>query len=414
MKSLAMELFPRSAATALIGACSLWASTLGASGQAVSVDIYVDRKANDEFLAAQRDEGAGSGFVYERPQASGQEIVIRPAAGDLMSIWKGEGTISPEPTGDPETVWPLVETAQFAPVLLVVEVTNKGSQSTQLDGAYIEVEESYTDRQPFLMIPPPADDCQGGVPESTSYAFNSSFQLENIGWGKIENAQISYSFGDKKQSKGDVYKTTLKSFNRDTSVSLLEGFKASSLEVNRLKSQKFPCELPGTSDDKNDTSYDTTGCLNKLSQSGIFGNLADSVFVGESEDLGAVSTRASGRIQFSWTDIKGISRSSSSPFWVDMPLLRFNFEGPECGAGGPVERKYKTVKLSLDKKNYRIPLPYSGKLAPQQNRRFALNLVADKSSQHFFRVVLQFADGTSAASREINLLYFLPRVNDSN
>jgi hypothetical protein len=61
-----------------------------------------------------------------------------------------------------------------------------------------------------------------------------------------------------------------------------------------------------------------------------------------------------------------------------------------------------------------MPLPYKGNLAPQQNKRFALSLIADKSSGHKFKVVLELADGTQVASPDIDLIYFLPRMNLTN
>jgi hypothetical protein len=151
--------------------------------------------------------------------------------------------------------------------------------------------------------------------------------------------------------------------------------------------------------------------MQDLAQAGLFGRLADKIFL----DQRFVLTRVSGKIDYAWTDSYGRSHRRSSPFSVDIPLLEFKTGiGGECGAGGPVERGYKTVKLSLDRKNYRIPLPFSGSLGPKQNRRLSLALVADKSSQHFFKVVLQLADGSTVSSPKVDLLYFMPRFAYTN
>ncbi len=98
---------------------------------------------------------------------------------------------------------------------------------------------------------------------------------------------------------------------------------------------------------------------------------------------------------------------------IDFLLLNVGF-GPECGGAGPTERDFATFALPLDKTNVRIPLKLADKLAPRQEKRYGINLVAEKSSHHRFRFVFELADGTTVASPTADLEYFKPQTNWTN
>jgi hypothetical protein len=115
-----------------------------------------------------------------------------------------------------------------------------------------------------------------------------------------------------------------------------------------------------------------------------------------------------GILEYTWTDAKGGSNPRQSAVVIDFPVLDVGF-GPECGAGGPVERGLPTAKLPLDQTNVRIPINYTDTIAPREQKRFGLNFVADKSSRHLFRFVIELADGRTIASPDIDLTYFIPR-----
>src|SRR5690606_9447533 len=109
-----------------------------------------------------------------------------------------------------------------------------------------------------------------------------------------------------------------------------------------------------------------------------------------------------------WTDARGGKNQRKSSLVVDFPVLDVSF-GPECGAGGPVERGFPTVKLPLDVTNMRIPINYSDVIAPREQKRFGFNFIADKASEHHFRFVIELADGRTIESPDIDLVYFVPR-----
>jgi len=68
------------------------------------------------------------------------------------------------------------------------------------------------------------------------------------------------------------------------------------------------------------------------------------------------------------------------------------------------------VALQLDRKTYRLRLPYRPLLAPGQNQRFQLALIAPKASRHPLRVIMDTSDGRRGAAARLELLYFVPKA----
>jgi hypothetical protein len=204
---------------------------------------------------------------------------------------------------------------------------------------------------------------------------------------------LLYSFG---KTSSAEFTADVGTFDESKDAGVEGGLKKSSLNIDRIKAGKFKCASKSA----------LPACLAKLKSSGIFGSLADSVYL---VDV-AVRVNATGKIVYNWKGSDGESNDRSSPFLIDVPLLQFNLEGPECGAPAPVERNEKPIALSLDKKNYRISLDWHSQLMPRQNKRLALALSAPKSSHHLAKVVLELSDGSRLASMPLDILYFTPRM----
>jgi hypothetical protein len=75
-----------------------------------------------------------------------------------------------------------------------------------------------------------------------------------------------------------------------------------------------------------------------------------------------------------------------------------------------VDRDEKPVELSLDRKNYRIPLSWRTQIVSGERSRFALSLSAQKASHHLLRLNLVLADGHAVSSRPMDISYFKPRM----
>jgi hypothetical protein len=68
------------------------------------------------------------------------------------------------------------------------------------------------------------------------------------------------------------------------------------------------------------------------------------------------------------------------------------------------------VALQLDRKTYRLRLPYRPLLAAGENQRFQLALIAPKASRHQLRVVMETSDGRRVTTPRLDLLYFVPKM----
>ena len=148
-------------------------------------------------------------------------------------------------------------------------------------------------------------------------------------------------------------------------------------------------------------------CLARLKQTGVLGNLANYVYTKDNQLL----TNVSGSVRYDWTDFDKNTNHRVSPFKVVSRLLFFETGGgPECGAAGPVERNERPVKLSVDRRGYRIPLEWQRQLKSRQISSFALSLAAEKSSHHLLKLVLVLADGNTLSSPTLDISYFMPRM----
>jgi hypothetical protein len=338
--------------------------------------LYVDRVKNTEFK-----EGGGEleSFVYDQTTDSAA-AQIRLEAPQILDRWKGGGTI----VADENTY--LLEPAQFAPVFLVVDLVNDSDRDAQIVGGYIDVTESAADLQPYLEI------------ASIDYfltdeKLDPTFTLLNAGWGPLQNAKMTYSFGAGSQT----FAIDAGTFDQSQEVSVLPAFVASGVNVAEVQNGRFVC-----------SSYEEVpNCLADLVQTGLFGQLGDAMFT----EYKHVYTRLEGVIDYSWTDSHGTPQQSQSPISIKIPVLDFDV-GPtaEYGAPAAVDRNLPAFKLALDKQNYRIPFSYREPIGAQQNKRFSITLDAEQSSSHQFKVVLEFADGTTVSSLPADLLIFKPRA----
>jgi hypothetical protein len=347
----------------------------------ITMTLYVDRVKNNEFKEGNPEVDS---FVYGQTDDAGT-IAIRLDAPAIMARWKGDAPI----TADSDSAF-LLDPNQFAPVFLVVDVVNDTNRDAQIVGGYVDVADSATDLQPYLEI-------SGVNYFATEDAFDPAFNFLNEGWGPVQNAKITYSFGKEPQAGSQTFVIDAGTFDQSTEVSTLPGFIASGVNVSDLKKGPVPCpseeELPN--------------CLAKLVQSGLFGQLGGAMFA----EYTHVYTQISGVMDYSWTDSQGSLQQKQSPISVKLPVLEFVIgAGVEYGAPSAVDRKLPAIMLALDRQNYRLPFSYRGRLKAQQNLRFALTLDAEKSSHHLFKIVLQLADGSTVSTPPVDLLMFRSRA----
>ena len=220
----------------------------GTSRAGGHAQAYTDRPRNQQFI---KDDDAFRSFVYDQ-DVTPSAIRIRLASKDLLEAWKGNAVI-------PEKFKFFEEASQFAPALLVVEVVNEAAQAIQFVGGYVEVEESYTDLQPFLEFTPPWGNCgdQG--------AFEPEFELTNYGWGGVKDAKATYGFGRNPAADAN-FVADVCSFDATAKVSALDGLRRSGVNIDRLKRGGFKC-----------SSAQVPACTSQLLSTGILGRIGASI-----------------------------------------------------------------------------------------------------------------------------------------
>jgi hypothetical protein len=348
---------------------------LAQGGNAVSLNLYVDRVKNTEF---KESAGELESFVYDQ-KAGADAIEIALDAPKIMERWTGGGTV----TGDEDSF--LLEPGQFAPVFLVVDLANNGDRDAQIVGGYLDVADSASELQPYFEI-------SGIEYYGDGEKFDPNFTLLNAGWGPVENAKLTYGF----RGASESFAEDLGSFDQSKEISVVSGLEGAGVNLGQVKTGSFTCssldEIPR--------------CLGDLVQSGLFGRFGPAMYT----EFNHVYTQAEGAIDYAWTDSRGGRQQGRAPVSVKIPVLDFYIGPAEYGAPGAVSRTLPALQLALDRQNYRIPFAYREPLGAQANKRFAMTLDAAKSSRHKFKVVLEFADGTVTTSAPIDLLIFKPRA----
>jgi hypothetical protein len=174
----------------------------------------------------------------------------------------------------------------------------------------------------------------------------------------------------------------------------LQQFHVNVAQLKRIKDEGISCP-----------SGSLPACLASQRSNPLFGTLGPQLAV----DGLQIYVPATGTLDYSWTDSKGVSHSRSSPFQVKVGLGKFKLEA-ECGEGAaPAPHAITAIQLRLDATNYTLLLPFQRNIAAGQAARFTLPVAAAKSSDHAFRIIATLASGQEVASLPIQLVYFRPR-----
>ena len=350
----------------------------------VTVSTYIDTKLNNEFIDADVDMLS---YAYTATPSAG-EVAIVPDAPEMMAIWKGDAVLRDDGTG--QNAWLFEDPGQFSPVFLVVELSNEGNQTAQVTSAWFDLAESVTDYQPYVTV--------YGL---SGTFFDPSFGLQNFGWGEAANATLTYAFGNESGPVTEDFVADIGTIDSSVEATAIDGMIALGVDVDRLGDWES-LECPG---------FDADGrcAVAPDDFADLLGGLADATFTAGA----SLKTRMTGQLEYGWVDAFGNTNTRVSPVSVDLPLVYFDLMA-EGGAPGPIERGYPTIPLPLDQRNVRVPIPFTADLAPGESRRFALNFVAEKSSHHLFQLVFELADGSTATSPTVDLLYFTPRLQALN
>jgi hypothetical protein len=361
----------------------------------VSFSVYVDKKKNEEVIKAEGDR-----VVYElsrRGESMALLPIVRSVEGkaimDIVGQWKGDEPI----TIDERSYFEF----PYSPVFLTLEVRNNSGQPLQIANGYVAVDHSSTDLQPYLKL---REIYHSGC---TDYEkLNPTLRFYNIGWGGVRGAKLTYTFAKKfdntKAGGKDVFTTKSFSFETAEELSLLDALKGIGADISRLRSEHFKCA----------SRAKLARCTSQLVESGVLGRIPPDSLHRDDDSPTILVASIAGIVDYDWVDSEGTTHRRSSKLESEFPLMTFEVpgDGAECGAGGPEDRDHKPLLLSLDRRNYRLPVRINETIRPGAVKRLALNLSAEKSSQHVFEIVLRSADGREFVSDTFDLLFFKPKL----
>jgi hypothetical protein len=346
-----------------------------AAQDGVRVQVFVDER---RIAAARRKIDPDNLFpVYAyKLQPGPQALQLRLDSPELMRRWKGDF-----PLGQ-DTKATFEDQNQFLPVLLVLDVSNEAGAPLQVTNAYLEMQSSRSELQPFMAL---------------NAWLHDSFDLRNHGWGRAENARLDFGFG-RERLVTESFSLALGTLGA-VEVSPARAVAAVVPAAPRLLDQPPKCP----------SNRQVPACLARLKNAPGMGRVTDIAYT--RDDM--VLTRLRGTLRYQWRDIDGRLQPREHPVDVELLLFRFDTgEGAEMGGAGPEEAGFQPIQLQLDRQNYRLPLPYRPRLNAGQNQRFQLTLKAPKASSHQFRVVLESSDGRRVATPPLDLLYFVPRMDN--
>lgn len=360
-------------------------------------------------------------------QNTPQAVIVQPADKRLVGMWKGNASVSlTDDEEADESGWTDYSYGVFSrgrshrlPVSLSVQIQNSLGTPQQVTGIYLDVADSASDLQPAVQV------TRGYRQQCASSRnpgdYNPRLKVENYGWGAMRNAVVRFAFvaphdGQKPKSMpvsikvGNVDKSTYVNFEASL---IAAGVNAAALKQrNALK----PIEtkvVASNSDEMADYSAKTAVVTNaalraRIVQSRLFGTLGQQIDILSTGDGDQATIDVAGFVEYDWTDAAGQSHHRQSPFRSALSLGVVPADA-ECGEGSATDQvSRKPLQFSLDRKAYRVAVPFQRTIPAGRTSNYALMLTAPRSSRHHFVIVAQLASGQELRSRPIDLLYFKP------
>ena len=384
--------------------------------------LIVDRPANSVLrrVQLQEENELRVGVLVDRrsaldarnvlPYASEStpnDLRIFPDDERLMNVWRGKDDI--QLTDEESSRSPIVASFlnddhnRFQPVPRIFDLENSTPQTLGIVGAYLQVSNSEIDAEPAMQIEQASADACSGEASSTGDVCSAPYiYITNFGWADGKQARLTFSFsepGTEKPSREltkeiGVIKPASQSSEASVTIDFSDELAGAGVDTKGLAEAPVYC-------DARDESY----CMRQAKATGVFGTLNDVVSLSGL----TFTVPARGVLEYEWFDpVKNTDVKKTSRFHVALPIGNLAIMEERGEGGEPEALSRKPYQLSTDRKNYRISLPLVDDLPAGVMARWRLNLAADKTSNHTFRVVLQLAGGREIRSREVQLLYFIP------
>lgn len=385
-------------------------------GDDIRIGITIDKRLPPS--SRKEEKALNRGDLWYAVSNTPSGLQIRPDNKRLMSVWKGGGDI--HLTGDEQDknlddfgVFSLLK-GQLVPLSLNIELQNRASRPVRVVGAYLDVASSETDLQPAIQMAGESAFAEG----QHGHYYMPFRYIENFGWGTARNARLRVKFTATGQpSTAPTTTLDLGTIEKSTRVDFEPTLRAAGVNVDILRQNS------SQEDDQNGgfrcKSRVLQACQQELRALRIFGTLAPLVTLSERDGALEAMIRVglAGSLDYEWADSKGQTQQASAPFKTTLALGYVKRPYLGGGEGEGASREIIAVNaaaLVLDRTAYRVPVAFRTETAAGRTSRLTLPIEAEKASAHAFTVVVQLDDGREIRSRQIDLLYFTPRWQQSS
>jgi hypothetical protein len=339
-----------------------------------------------------RDQNAFADVMAYISESRPEGLRIFPDDQRVLDVWRGNAEIQ-FTEDDDQTIKIdrsfLGPPERYKPVPIIFDVQNHSNAPLSISAAYLEVANSISDRDPAVQVIGPLWGGCGGP------TFLTSLDLENFGWGDLQNAKITGRFLNEDGTEAaSPFVAELGKVGDKAKTDTVEPLKSAGVDIMRMSASEFKCG-----------EADEDMCLALARNEGVFGGLKNAVRLNDVYFYLPMKST----LEYDWSDATGTFHHKVSPFTVNLAVGTRELTA-ECGEGSLPEARFRDpFPLKVDAQNYRIPIPLQEDIPAGVTGRWRIQLDAAMSSSHDFKIVVELADGRDISSRPINLLYFKPK-----
>ena len=272
------------------------------------------------------------------------------------------------------------------PAFLELRLYNPGREKLEIRRAEVVADESHPDLEPILRLQDANAATNGGV----------SCEIVNFSASRVDSCEIAFNIlPSKAVPTFESYQFTerVEPFTKGAKFSLANAMGTLGMDAASIAAiEKRPADSPVPKP----VEQRVRRSLGKFPK-----------FVLPSEDPNVFLAYATiaGEVRIGWTDHAGAKQTKAVKFQFRKCFALF---GAELAVPGPSSGKYD-VMLKTAAKKYLVPFEYKKSVAPGANDRFTLQVAAEASTYHRFRIRLTTADGREILSPPCRLHFLVQR-----
>lgn len=328
---------------------------------------------------------------FYRTENRGSDLVVFPADQAVYANWLGKGPL-PVPNLD-SNGWSGLDPSEHIPPSFDFSFENTGRRNLEIVGGYLAVSRSISYMRPVMNV---FYEWDCGKPVISEFTF------QNYGWSQPLDANVQVDVLD---NSGNPIARTGGRLTADwprPTVNLRSFLEQQGVAVARIEDENvLDCGTRSASK-----------CLEVLRNSGLYGNLAAAVRIGNANVVGVtpIQVPVSVRLQYNWREADGSLHSGDRSFELPLKVGQLPYQLNTCAEGGMAEELFPNpFSLDLDRENYQIGFGLTATVPPGAQQNWTFQVDASRASFHDFQVVLILSDGREIASRPVKLEYMLSR-----